>query len=113
MEGHKKKFRKSLWLGMAYNGERGTETPIALTTTTTFSTTKALSRTTTNDTCCGGIVVNNCDSCSEPSFGGKLCCGPSWCCDSQWNLGVHENIDIEYCRPCRCLANPGEFGCPA
>ena len=44
MEGHKKKFRKSLWLGMAYNGERGTETPIALTTTTTLSTTTALSK---------------------------------------------------------------------
>ena len=47
MEGHKKKFRKSLWLGMAYNGERGTETPIALTTTTTFSTTTALRNTMT------------------------------------------------------------------
>ena len=40
MQGHKKKFRKSLWLGMAY--ER--------TTTTTFSTTSALSTTTTHST---------------------------------------------------------------
>ena len=49
MQGHKKKLRKSLWLRMAFNGEWGTETPIALTTTTTFTTTTALS-TTTNDT---------------------------------------------------------------
>ena len=47
MEGHKKKFRKSLWLGMAY--ERP-ETPIALTTTTTFSTTTTHSTTTTSST---------------------------------------------------------------
>ena len=32
MQGHKKKFRKSLWLGLAW-----TETSIALTTTTTFT----------------------------------------------------------------------------
>ena len=46
MQGHKKRFRKSLWLRMAFNGEWGTETPIALTTTTTFTTTTALSTTT-------------------------------------------------------------------
>ena len=50
MQGHKKKFRKSLWLGMVFNGEWGTETPIALTTTTTFTTTTALSPTTTFST---------------------------------------------------------------
>ena len=43
MQGHKKKFRKSLRLGMAYNGVLGTEAPIALTTTTTFTTTTASS----------------------------------------------------------------------
>ena len=43
MQGHKKKFRKSLRLGMAYYGEGGTDAPIALTKTTTFTTTAALS----------------------------------------------------------------------
>ena len=57
MQGHKKKFRKSLWLGMEYNGEWGTETPIALTTTTTSTTTTALSTTTNTDESCENSFI--------------------------------------------------------
>ena len=89
MQGHKKKFRKSLWLGMAF--ER-TETPIALTTTTTFSTTTAL-RTTMS------CEIKECGLRGKgPS--GKICCPTQqWCCSK--TTGHCENY---------CIA--GLSGCP-
>ena len=86
MQGHKKKFRKSLWLKMAFNGEWGTETTIALTTTTTFTTTTALSTNTTIDercykpsnvqSICHGTCGNCCHFCSLcfPGIEIPLCC---------------------------------------
>ena len=66
MQGHKKKFRKSLWLGMAW-----TETSIALTTTTTFTTTTTLSTTTALSTTTSGRC--------GPRYQGKEC-SPGMCC---------------------------------
>ena len=77
MEGHKKKFRKSLWLRMAFNGEWGTETPIALTTTTTFSTTTA-KRT---DGRCGPdfVLCYNPNCMTYPKEPEHMCCTCSKC----------------------------------
>ena len=105
MQGHKKKFRKSLWLGMAF--ER-TETPIALTTTTTFSTTTALSTTTTFSTTTPLRTTMNCEGkeCG-PKFGGKVCCsGPQWCCSK---TGHCENSCIPGLSG--CLREKGEPEC--
>ena len=87
MEGNKKKFRKSLWLGMAFNGEWGTETPIALTTTTTFTTTTTLNTTTLDNNCYYDYVNNVVFGHSNPKFRNSAyaVCGPRFegigCCE--------------------------------
>ena len=76
MQGHKKKFRKSLRLGIAYDR---TVTPIALTTTTTVSTTTTISTTTTHTT-----TTTTTGRCGQ-NFQGKGC-NPGLCCSFQGYL---------------------------